>query len=92
VWVLVLILVVSAFIGRGSLDTETWVPLTLANALALILAVNSLRKVRLPLVMHAGILAVFLIGGLFQLYLVSYHVSRSSDFVLEQAPLLSSAG
>lgn len=87
-WSLVGLVLVGAWVSRVNLgaDASTWILLTAANALALALAIGALRKAEVPPVMHAGVLAVFLIGGIFQLYAFSYNVVRNPTFITDQAP------
>jgi hypothetical protein len=81
-WLLVVVLFVGAYVGRPKTgaDLEGWVLLTIANAVALALALGALYRARLAPVMHGGILAVFFVGGLSQLYLLSYNVLNPSFF------------
>lgn len=90
-WSLVVVLLAGGFIARAHLGPEptTWVLLTAANTLALALAVGGLRQARLPPVMFAGILGVFLLGGVFQVYLLSYNYLSHPNFINDQVPLLS---
>jgi hypothetical protein len=87
-WSLVGVVLVGAWVCRTNLgpDAATWMLLTAANALALGLAIGGLRQAEVPPVMFAGVLAVFLIGGIFQLYVFSYNVVRSPVFITSQAP------
>jgi len=84
------VLLAGGFIARAHLsaDPTTWVLLTAANSLALALAVGGLRKANVPPVIHSGILAVFLLGGVFQLYLLSYNYLSHPNFIHDQVPLL----
>jgi hypothetical protein len=90
-WCLVGALIAGAYIARANLgsDTMTSALLTAVNAIALALAIGALRRTRLPPLLHSGILAVFLVGGLFQLYLLSYNLLRDPFFMSNQAPLLT---
>ena len=87
-WSLVALLMAGGFVARANLglDTESAWLLTMANAAALGLAIGGLRRARLAPVMHTGILAVFLLGGIFQLYLFSYNLFRHPTFITDQAP------
>ncbi|MDQ3679168.1 MAG: hypothetical protein M3378_01215 [Actinomycetota bacterium] len=87
---LVALLMLGSVLGREHLaaDVQTWFLLTSANVLSLVLVLSSLRRTRLPHVMYAGILAVFLVGGIFQLYLLSYDLDEGT-IISTQAPLLS---
>jgi hypothetical protein len=90
-WSLVLILVVGGAISQThhGVASESWVLLTAANAIALALAIAALRRSQLPPILYSGIMAVFLLGGVLQLYLLSRNLPASSDFMREQAPLLN---
>ncbi len=87
-WSLVAILLLGAFMARGNLapDFLTWALLTGANALALVLAIAGLREAKVPPILYAGILSVFLIGGILQLFVFSYNVVRNPAFIVVQAP------
>ena len=88
-WLLVIVLFAGSYIGRPRVgaDLESWAILTIANALALALALSALHRARLAPVMHGGILAVFFVGGLSQLYLLSYNVLNPSFFAAEDPAL-----
>ena len=87
-WALVALLVIGALLGRANLNQDplTSLLLTAANAVALMLALASLRHARFPPVMYSAILGVFLFGGIFQIYLLSYNFPKNPNFIHEQLP------
>ena len=93
-WSLVAILIIGAFAGRANLspDPLTAFLLTAANAIALLLAIASLRHAQVPPVMYASILGILLVGGILQIYLLSYNFPRNSAFVNDQLPFHSWIG
>ena len=87
--VAVTFILVGAYLGRPHLadDGMTTVLLTAANILALALALMSLSRSTSPPVLYGGIMAVFLVGALFQLYLLSYNFNDGT-LILTQIPSL----
>lgn len=82
-------LLAGAYLGREHLadDILTWFLLTAANLLALSLALLALSRSPAPPVLFAGILTVFVVGGLLQLCLLSYNLDDGT-LILTQIPAL----